>query len=634
MVTNRPPALNVPRYRPYHQVFHVASTDATLVTQVRRTPPARAVSVLFLVLASGCSGGVPRLAPSPELESVEAMPRDLTEDQQVLHVLSRLAFGPRPGDVAAVRALGVDRWIEQQLQPSSIPDAASDSLDARFALLAGTPADLMERSPPPFVAQQAATRNGEVPTAQDSLRFREQQRTQGQMVAQLQASRVARAVTAERQLQEVMTEFWLNHFNVFIQKGPTMRHYLPQYERDVIRPLVLGSFRDLLGAVAHSPAMLIYLDNAQSVADSLHTSLLELRARALPNGRPMVRHRGGLNENYGRELLELHTLGVDGGYTQRDVINVARAFTGWSVDQPRTGGDFIFRPGTHDADPKEVLGHSLQGGRGVEDGEQVLDIVAEHPSTARFIARKLAVRLVSDSPGDALVERAATTFRRTHGDIREVVRTIVLSPEFFARSAWRAKVKTPFEVVVSAARALGAEADSTPRTAAAIALLGQPLWGHQAPNGWPDAGRDWMNTGAILNRINFGFAVGAGRLPGAAPLSTPLGREIATLPREAQVERVITDLFGGDVSPDTRSILTTGAHPLAGAASQQAAAPERPDASADASGMLGPPTPGVPGGANGPLGRAGAQLFRRLPPLSGLSQLVALAIGSPEFQRR
>ena len=611
---------------------------------------ATSAALALLGACAGGSGGVPRLAPSPEVAAVAALPRELTEDQQALQVLNRLAFGPRPGDAATVRALGVDRWVEQQLLPESLADTAQLRVDAGFALLAGSPADLMERTPPAAFVQRQLQRAGETPTADDSAKYREMQRLQGQMVAQLQASRVAHAVGSERQLEAVIAEFWLNHFNVFIQKGPTMRHYLPQYERDVIRPNALGRFRDLLGAVAHSPAMMIYLDNAQSQADSLHVTLAELRARPGAARLP-PRRRNGLNENYGRELLELHTLGVDGGYTQQDVINVARAFTGWTVEQPARGGPFIFRPGMHDADAKSVLGHQLSGGRGIEDGEEVLDIVAAHPATARFIVRKLAVRLVSDHPSEALVERAVTTWERTHGEIREVVRTLVLSPEFFARAAWRAKVKTPFEVVVSAVRAMGASADTTPRTAAAIAQLGQPLWGHQAPNGWPDTGIDWMNTGAILNRINFGFAVGANRLPGVNTTTWPVAREIAQAPRAAQVDRVVLELLGGDVSPDTREILNTGAHPLGDAAAQQAAAPPRADsgamggmnaapaaravpaASSDPMAMPGsaPPPPRV---APGPVGRAGAQLFRALPALSGLPQIVALAIGSPEFQRR
>ncbi len=613
----------------------------------------RALAAALLASLAACAGGggagVPTLAPSPELEAVSALPRELTEDQQALHVLNRLAFGPRPGDVAAVRAMGVDAWIDRQLQPTTIGDTALDAVSDRFALLAGSPADLMDRSPPPAFVRRQMQRDGDVPSADDSVRYREMQRAQGQMVAQLQASRVARAVGTERQLEAVLTEFWLNHFNVFVAKGPTMRHYLPQYERDVIRPRALGRFRDLLGAVAHSPAMLLYLDNAQSMADSTHPTLLELRARPAGGGRMMVRRRGGLNENYGRELLELHTLGVDGGYTQQDVISVARAFTGWTVDQPARGGPFVFRPGMHDADPKELLGQRLPGGRGIEDGEDVLDLVAAHPATARFIVRKLVIRLVSDQPDDALVERAVRTWQRTRGDMREVVRTIVKSPEFFARAAWRAKVKSPFEVVVSASRALGARADSTPRTAVAIAQLGQPLWGHQAPNGWPDQGREWMNTGAILNRINFGFAVGANRLPGANPGTWNAGRDLARAPRATQVDHVVQELLGGDVSPDTRAILTSGSHPLGDAAARSAAAP----APADDGSMTGAATPpnammadrmplaatrpapgaGVGAGA-GAMARAGALLFRQLPALTGLPQVVALAIGSPEFQRR
>lgn len=543
--------------------------------------------ILALTLAAACAGGVPKLAPSPELEAVAAVPREMTEDHQVLHALNRLAFGPRPGDVAAVRAEGLDRWIERQLQPATIADTAAERIDASFGLLAGDPASLMDRSPVPAFARQQQARSGEVPTADDSARFREMQRTQQQFVQQLLASHLAHAVASERQLEAVLTEFWLNHFTVFLQKGPTMRHYLPQYEREVIRPRVLGRFRDLLGAVAHSPAMLIYLDNALSVADSMHPTLAELRARAA--GRFPPRRARGLNENYGRELLELHTLGVDGGYTQEDVINVARAFTGWTVEQPRQGGGFVFRPGTHDADPKVVLGHVLPAGRGQEDGEEVLDLLARHPSTARFISRKLCVRLVGDDPPAALVERAARTWARTDGDLREVVRTIVLSPEFFAQAAWRAKVKTPFELVASTARAFGAPPDTTPRAAQAVAQLGQPIFGHQAPNGWPDQARDWMNTGAILNRINFGFAVVTQR--GGGPLAAwPPTREAAPLPRAQQVDRVVAELLGGDVSRDTRTILESGDHPLVAPGARPAA--------------------------------------------GGWPQLVALTLGAPEFQRR
>ena len=598
---------------------------------------------MFLLGSSACSRAPSSLAPvsttRPSMvrldpSEISLVDREQNADQQVLHVLNRLAFGPRPGDVARVRKVGVDAWIAQQLAPMAIDDERAERFDARFAAMRASPADLMEQFPPPaLVRQQLQRRLGadSAPSAADSQRVREMQRATQQLAAQLQASRVARAVLSERQLQEVMTDFWLNHFNVFVGKNPTMRHYLPTYERDVIRPRALGSFRELLGAVAHSPAMLIYLDNAQSMADSSHATLAELRARR--PGPP--RRRNGLNENYGRELLELHTLGVDGGYTQQDVINVARAFTGWSVEQPRGGGSFLFRPFAHDADPKIVLGHTLPGGRGEEDGEAVLDILATHSATAHFIAWKLVRRLVSDVPPEALVVRAAHAFTRTRGDIAATVTAIVTSPEFFSHATWRAKVKSPFEVVVSAARALGATGDSTPRTALMVAQLGQPLWGHQAPNGWPEAGAEWMNTGAILNRINFGLAVGASRLPGASVLEWAPGRELLRASREQQVNAVIDALLGGEVSIDTRQILLSGDHPFAARAQAQAADTTLMPIT-DVEPTMTAPTadtmPRVPPGASPP--RFGMQPLRRLPALTGLPQVVGLALGAPEFQRR
>ncbi|MFP5356736.1 MAG: DUF1800 domain-containing protein, partial [Gemmatimonadota bacterium] len=288
-----------------------------------------------------------------------------------------------------------------------------------------------------------------------------------------------------------------------------------------------------------------------------------LDGQRAPLEAPQARRPRGLNENYARELLELHTLGVDGGYTQQDIIEVARALTGWTIRPPRSGTSaFVFNGATHDAAEKVVLGTRLSAGRGIEDGEQVLDLVARHPSTARFIARKLAVRLVSDTPPAALVERAAATFQRTDGDIREVVRTIVTSPEFFSRANYRAKVKSPFEVVVSAARALGARPDTTAFTATVVGRLGQPIYGHQAPDGWPETGGEWMNTGAILQRINFGLTIAASRIPGARLSWWEPYARLHAAPRETQVDAVIDLLLGGEASPETRKILATGENPI------------------------------------------------------------------------
>jgi uncharacterized protein (DUF1800 family) len=327
-----------------------------------------------------------------------------------------------------------------------------------------------------------------------------------------------------------------------------------------------------------------------------------------------ARRPRGLNENYARELLELHTLGVDGGYSQQDVIEVARALTGWSVRPARAGEpSFVFNRAAHDAGEKVVLGTRLPAGRGIEDGEAVLDLLAHHPATARFIARKLAVRFVSDSPPPALVERAARTFTTTEGDLRAVVRTIVTSDEFFSRAAYRAKVKSPFEVVVSAARALGAEPDTTVVFALAVARLGQPVYGHQAPDGWPETGAAWMNTGAILQRINFGLAVAANRLPGARARGWGAYAGLQHAPRERQVAGVIDALLGGHASAETREILTSGENPLLARAAADSAA----DSSAVTPSMSGPATARMRG-----------------PRVVGLDQVIGLALGSPEFQRR
>jgi uncharacterized protein (DUF1800 family) len=532
------------------------------------------LSTLLPALLAACGGGhtpaetAPTAVAAAPLPAISDSGRELTADQQVLQALNRLTFGPRPGDALAVRQVGVDRWIAEQLSPASIKDDETSAFLRHFATYV---------QPIAYPQRQQG----------DTAAMREMRMQRQALGTDVQAARVARAELTNRQLDEVMTDFWENHFNVYARKGGPELYYLADFDRLAIRPHALGKFRDLLQAVATSPAMLFYLDNWESIADSDRTTLVQGPRRA-------NRRVHGLNENYGRELLELHTLGVDGGYTQTDVINVARAFTGWSIDRPT--GTFVFRPAVHDAEAKVVLGHALPAGRGMQDGEDVLDIVAHHPATARFIARKLCIRFVSDSPPPALVDRAAETFTRTDGDIRQVLWTIVTSPEFFSRTAYRSKVKTPFEVVVSATRALDAAADSTPRTAQMIARLGEPIFGHQAPNGYAETGESWINTGAILSRINFGLAVAADRVPGASVERWPVAVQLASLPRDAQVDGVIAALLGGDASPDTRRILLSGNHPFLTAAR------------ADSSAIQAEP--------------------------QGFAQIVGLAIGAPEFQRR
>ena len=604
-------------------------------------------------LLAGCShAAAPSVASGPAEMPVVTGYRELTADQQVLHAVSRLTFGAKPGEIDRVRAMGVDRWIDQQLHPERIPDAATESFFASYETYHATAAELERKYPRPqtVLAQLGKQGDRQNYSAADSARLRQLQQAQRRMVTELQSGRVARALVSDRELQEVMTDFWLNHFSVYMQKAPPEHYLIAHYENEVIRPNALGKFRTLLGAVAKSPAMLFYLDNWQSQVDS-NRPRLNAQGRYMPSftpqqaqrllaqrqraGQPMppgvnpgnvqqlvaAQRKRGLNENYGRELLELHTLGVDGGYTQADVIAAAQALTGWTLQAP-PAGDFVFRPQVHDAGEKVFLGHKFPAGRGIEEGEEVLDIVARHPATARYIATKLVRRFVSDTPPGALVDRAAATFTATDGDIREVMRTIVTSPEFFARATYRAKVKSPFEVIVSALRALGASPDSTPRTAAMVALLGQPIYGHMAPNGWPETGDQWMNTGAILNRINFGIAVAANRLPGASVMAWPGADALRNAPLDQQVEGVVHAFLGGDVSRETRAILTSGENPMARLATNEPMP------------AMTPPPPPMPGDGPPDPATAAQRLLMRLPPLKGLPQIVGLAIGSPEFQRR
>jgi uncharacterized protein (DUF1800 family) len=608
--------------------------------------------------------------------------RELPADQQIFQALNRLTFGARPGDILKVREIGLDNWIDQQLQPDKINDDALNGFVANYSALNQNQNDLLaqyaeqQRARQQVRQQRADSTRAMVPA--DSIALRQQIQQQfnltRQVVTQLQSSRVARAVASERQLQEVMTDFWENHFNIYAQKGGPEVYYLADFDQKVIRPNALGKFRDLLEAVSQSPAMLFYLDNARSMADSNRPTLSAPsgppRLRPVPFGRggfggitgtmrsaeqirrqqqrqqqQPQRQRQGLNENYGRELLELHTLGVDGGYTQQDVINVARAFTGWTIKPPQQGGGFVFRPQVHDAGEKVVLGHRLAAGQGMQDAEDVLDILAKSPATAHFISFKLARRFVSDSPSKALVDHAAQVYLKTDGDIREVLRAIITSPEFFSQQAFRSKVKSPFEVVVSAMRALNAVPDSTPRTAQLIAYLGQPIFGHQAPNGWPETGESWMNTGAILNRINFGMAAAAGRLPGVDIRTLPALDTIGSAPRDKQVDAVVATILNGMVSPDTRAVLLSGEHPMlangAGAKGIQNMTPPATTSEPEMSGQTmadgtngrapAPTRPNQNSGVRRPAlqGRG----IGNIPQLTGVAQIVGLALGSPEFQR-
>ena len=714
-------------------------------------------AIVYAIL-TGCAGSQNTPATSGRNASMPSASqialREQTADQQVQHVLSRLTFGARPGDVQSVRAIGVDAWITRQLDPAHVPDAAMDSFLTQFPTLHQTGEELLTKYPAPgqVLAQLAAKENISRDSAKlltkkkkgtaaddmmnsnaasaapprpaqlsvaDSVKLKAAAQESYRVVGELATSKVARAVGSERQLNEVMVDFWENHFNIFAGKDRT-RYFLPEFDTEVIRPHALGKFRDLLGAVAKSSAMLYYLDNWESVADSGRPTLAPPGRRLAANN-PKARRAGqnprnqqltigelldrnllppaqrdrfrnlpperlkevrsltlaeaqqklgplaqlaakrkpkGLNENYARELMELHTLGVDGGYTQKDVIQVARALTGWTIARGPNGGGFVFRGETHDAGAKIVLGVQFPAGRGVEDGEQVLDMLAKSPATARFIATKLARRFVSDTPPPALVDRAAAVFLKTDGDIRETLRAVITSQEFFSTAAYRSKVKSPFELVVSTLRAMNAQPDPTPRAVQFVNRLGQPLYGHQAPDGYPEIGDAWMNTGSILNRINFGLAAASGRVPGVRIADWPTSRELATLPREQQVDGVIRTLLGGSASPDTRQVLLTGTNPFLQGKGGSDSAFVNDDA--DRALMTGETATSRKAEQADvrrnqredriPIARQQQQVAREaakpgqggsltqsignLPQITGLAQIVGLALGAPEFQRR
>ena len=508
-----------------------------LVGWMRRAPPSSSDT-------TGTATPAPAVATC--LRAGQPVPVGPTDERALHHVLDRLGYGPSPGDLDQLRQIGVAEHIARQLYPDQIPDRSLATRLAAFDTQRLSTAELVEQFYLP--AMQERRRDRLMPRtvadvlSQDIARgpgppgVRTSQ-TERLALQELSQQTLLRAIESERQLQEVLVNFWFNHFNVSAGKGLVWL-YLTEYERDVIRPHVLGRFRDMLGAVAESPAMLVYLDNWLSsdpdgpdpvaVARDrelgpLSRAVQGLRAfvagprSALPERlRRAIRSRArspGLNENYARELMELHTLGVDGGYTQADVVEVARAFTGWTIDRPAEGGGFVFEPRLHAGGDKIVVGQVIPAG-GKSEGDRVLDLLARHPATARLIATKLARRFVSDDPPASVVDRAATCYLGTDGDLREVVRTIITSAEFLDPRVHRVKIKTPLEYVVSAVRAVGAKVADTRALVRALRQLGMPLYFSQPPTGYPDRVDAWLNPGSLLGRMNFALALVDNQLAG------------------------------------------------------------------------------------------------------------------------
>jgi uncharacterized protein (DUF1800 family) len=448
-------------------------------------------SLALLTAALMATGLAPAASPAPTAPPAQAAPLDA--HAQALHVLNRLAFGPRPGDVERVANIGVQRWIEEQLHPETIP--LPPDLTARLAAL-----DTVNRSAGDSLAEFLELRR-EVRMDDEGAKQRRRQ-TEMRVARQAAEARLVRAVESPRQLEEVMVDFWYNHFNVFAGKGID-RALVTSYERDAIRPYALGSFRALLGATAKHPAMLFYLDNVVS-------------STPRPDAKGKAR---GLNENYARELMELHTLGADGGYTQRDVTELARMLTGWTFDQKRlarAGETFRFDTGRHDRGSKTWLGREIAPA-GQQEGEYALDVLAVHPSTAHHVSFELAQYFVSDDPPPALVDRMAATWTASHGDIRAVLATLFASREFMSAGAAGAKFKTPYQFVVSAVRASGAPVANVMPLVNTMNQLGMPLYGCQTPDGYKNTQDAWLNPDALTRRIAFATALAAGRLPLAVP---------------------------------------------------------------------------------------------------------------------
>lgn len=609
------------------------------------------------------------------------------EHRRAAHALNRLTFGPRPGEVARVAQMGVDRWIDLQLHPERIDDSGVNNLLAQYRTLRMSTREMAEDFPPPAVVKavmdgklpmpsdparraiyeaqidrlrgdrnlkQTPAQNGAEPSGnlmrQDDdkammreerqfaeeraatllqlspdQRYREilamnagdrrllaerlpepermrmladlkpEQRETvmalvnrvGVVQSELMEGKLLRAIDSERQLEEVMTDFWFNHFNVFIGKGAD-RYLITSYERDVVRAHALGKFRDLLMATAKSPAMLFYLDNWMSVGPD--SDFARYGPERRPQGRPPLRVRrrvvlgvpypprpprtprparakgnqSGLNENYARELMELHTLGVNGGYTQHDVTEVARVFTGWTLQEPRRGGNFEFDERKHERGTKYVLGHKIKQ-HGEKEGEEVLNILAHHPSTARFLSTELAQRFVSDRPPQTLIDKMARTFLKKDGDIREVLRTMFQSPEFWSPDVYRARVKTPLEFVASAVRASGAEVANPMVLVHVLNRMGMPLYGSQPPTGYKTAAEIWVNSSALLDRMNFALAMATGKLPG---ITVPAGVLLPGNPDASPAETLAqleNSLLADGASPQTNEAIMKqvgGAQPV------------------------------------------------------------------------
>ncbi len=521
-----------------------------------------AVSLLLAAVTGSLEAARPPIQASASPDSVERA--------RMLHLLNRITYGPRPGDIDRLARIGIERFVEEQLHPESIPDRAAVRVLSEFRVLKLGSTDYARAFT--YDRRMNLERQRRRPDTSNAMRFRGSGRGNREYKSRLrpllvayQQATLTRAVVSERQLYEIMVDFWTNHFNVFMGKGAD-RYLTPAFIEDAIRPNALGRFSDLLIATARSPAMLFYLDNFQSVRPGAEPpDLSRLKARA-SRGRAMRRARvdslikrvmrrlpRGINENYARELMELHTLGVDGGYTQEDVIAVARILTGWSIDRPgRGGGHFVFNAWAHDRNSKTVLGRDFPAGRDMSEGIELLEMLANHPATMRHVSTKLCRKFVSDTPDAECIDRAVDAWKRSRGEIAEVVRAIITGPSFWNPLNYGTKVKTPLEFLVSAIRATDVTPDTLPGMAHLITRLGQPLFLQPAPTGYPESQSAWISSGALLDRMNVALALASGKAPG---LGIRAGEITGAGPLETMIERVNNTILNGTASSHTLRVM-------------------------------------------------------------------------------
>ena len=555
----------------------------------------------------------------------------LSNDQRVGQVLARLSFGARAEDFERVKRIGVKAYIEEQLNPDAIDDSAlAKRLEKLPTLMLSTPTLAEQYNPPkpkptltptPTPTPTASPSpmptemNAAMPNA-DAMKTNPAEMTKPvavetpkpaaknpaptptpknpqTVVTELQRAKLLRAVYSERQLNEMLVDFWENHFSIYANKDAD-KWLLTAFDRDAVRPFVLGRFRDLLGATAKSPAMLYYLDNWQSSV---------IRKYPATKDKP-ARQSGGINENYARELMELHTLGVDGGYTQKDVQEVARCFTGWTIRKPQEEGLFFFNPQAHDNGEKIVLGNKIAANGGIGDAEKVLDILAANPATAHFISMKLAQRFLGDNPPEAVVKIAAQTYLKTDGSIRETLRSIITSPAFSSPAMYQTKVKSPFEFAAAALRITNAETDANRPVLDWISKMGQPIFGHITPEGFTEKSSEWLSTGSLLTRFNFANALAQNKIKGTTITAKSFLKD-ADLKNPTEVSALLTQtILRGEVSPESK----TAFNKIADQAAAKLNAAPIADASTDT---------------------------KTVPKSDGyVAELLTLMLGSPEFQRK